>query len=49
MYLLKEGSTWGLPDPAKAEGTEEEKLAVFRQVRDEIKKRVEDLLQRLKK
>ena len=40
---------WGLPDPAKAEGTEEEKLAVFRKVRDEIKKRVEDLLQRLKK
>lgn len=39
---------WGLPDPAKAEGTEEEKLAVFRQIRDEIKARVEELLQRLK-
>ncbi|HEY5915292.1 MAG TPA: arsenate reductase ArsC [Verrucomicrobiae bacterium] len=29
---------WGFDDPAKAEGTEEEKLAVFRRVRDEIKK-----------
>ena len=28
---------WGFEDPAKAEGTDEEKLAVFRRVRDEIK------------
>jgi len=28
---------WGFADPAKAEGTDEEKLAVFRRVRDEIK------------
>jgi arsenate reductase len=28
---------WGFYDPAKAEGTEEEKLSVFRRVRDEIK------------
>jgi arsenate reductase len=28
---------WGFDDPAKAEGTEEEKLAVFRRVRDEMK------------
>jgi arsenate reductase (thioredoxin) len=27
---------WGFYDPAKAEGTTEEKLAVFRRVRDEI-------------
>lgn len=27
---------FGFPDPASAEGTEEEKLAVFRQVRDDI-------------
>jgi arsenate reductase (thioredoxin) len=27
---------WGFDDPAKAEGTEEEVLAVFRRVRDEI-------------
>jgi arsenate reductase (thioredoxin) len=28
---------WGFFDPAKAEGTDEERLAVFRRVRDEIK------------
>ncbi len=28
---------WGFDDPAKAEGTEEQKLAVFRRVRDEMK------------
>ncbi len=39
---------WGLQDPAKVEGTEEEKLEVFRKVRDDIKARVEDLFRRLK-
>jgi arsenate reductase len=29
---------WGFYDPAKAEGTEEEILKVFRQVRDEIRR-----------
>jgi len=29
---------WGFFDPAKAEGTEKEKLKVFREVRDEIKR-----------
>jgi len=29
---------WGFDDPAQATGTEEEKLAVFRRVRDEIKR-----------
>jgi arsenate reductase (thioredoxin) len=29
---------WGFDDPAHAQGSEEEKLAVFRRVRDEIKK-----------
>jgi len=29
---------WGFDDPAHATGTEEEKLTVFRRVRDEIKK-----------
>ena len=29
---------WGFDDPARATGTEEEKLAMFRRVRDEIKK-----------
>ncbi len=28
---------WGFYDPAQATGTDEEKLAVFRRVRDEIK------------
>jgi len=27
---------WGFDDPAKAEGSDEEKLAIFRRVRDEI-------------
>ena len=33
------------PDPAKAVGTEEEKTAVFRQVRDDIRERVLTCLQ----
>jgi arsenate reductase len=32
------------PDPAKATGSEEERLAVFRQVRDDIRRRVLDYL-----
>ena len=32
---------WSVPDPAKAEGTHEEKQAVFRLVRDQIRSRVE--------
>lgn len=35
---------WGLPDPAKHEGSEEEKLEFFRKIRDEIKRRVEELI-----
>lgn len=31
---------WGFDDPAAAEGTTEEKLAVFRRVRDEIQDRL---------
>lgn len=37
-------SHWGLPDPAKLEGSEEERLKGFRAVRDEIRKRVEEFL-----
>ena len=37
----------GFPDPAKAEGTEEEIMAVFRQVRDSIEDRVLTYLQSL--
>jgi arsenate reductase (thioredoxin) len=32
---------WSLEDPAEAKGSREEKLAVFRRVRDEIRQRVE--------
>jgi arsenate reductase len=31
---------WGFPDPSAATGTEEERLAVFRQVRDAIARRI---------
>ena len=34
----------GFRDPAKAEGTEEERLAAFRQVRDEMLKKIPSLL-----
>lgn len=32
---------WGFPDPSAATGTEEERLAVFRQVRDAIAARID--------
>jgi len=32
---------WGFEDPAAVEGTEEQRLRVFRRVRDEIKRRVQ--------
>lgn len=32
---------WGFDDPSEAEGREEERLAVFRRVRDEIRDRVQ--------
>jgi arsenate reductase len=35
---------WGFPDPSAAKGPEDEKLAVFRAVRDAIKRRLEDWL-----
>lgn len=38
---------WPFDDPADAEGTDEEKLAVFRRVRDEIQLRVRQYLQSL--
>lgn len=38
---------WPLSDPAKAEGTEEEIMAVFAASRDDIKQRVKDLLKDL--
>jgi len=38
---------WPLSDPAKATGTEEEILAQFRATRDEVRRRVADLIQGL--
>src|SRR5258708_2036524 len=36
---------WSFPDPSAATGTEEERLAVFRRVRDAIAARIEAFLQ----
>ncbi|MBT8041446.1 MAG: arsenate reductase (thioredoxin) [Xanthomonadales bacterium] len=38
---------WPLSDPAKARGTEQEIMAEFRATRDEVRKRVADLVQGL--
>jgi arsenate reductase len=35
----------GFPDPAKAEGNDEERMGVFRQVRDDIRSRILAFLQ----
>jgi arsenate reductase len=35
---------WSFDDPADADGTDEEKLAVFRRVRDEIRSRLQDFI-----
>lgn len=37
---------WPLTDPAKATGTEEEIMASFRATRDEVRRRVQELLDR---
>lgn len=34
---------WGLPDPAGVDGTDEERLASFRLVRDELRRRIDAL------
>jgi arsenate reductase len=39
---------WGLPDPAKATGTEDEILNFFRKVRDDLKVRIENLIKEYK-
>ena len=38
---------WNLPDPAAAQGTDEQILEAFRKSRDEIENRVRELLSRL--
>jgi arsenate reductase len=37
----------GFPDPAKAMGTDEERLMIFRQVRDDIREQVLEFLKRV--
>ncbi len=37
---------WGLPDPSAAVGTQEERLGVFRQVRDTLAPRIDQLVHR---
>jgi len=32
---------WSLPDPSKATGTETEQLGIYRQVRDDLRKRID--------
>ncbi len=41
---VKERRHWPFDDPAQARGTEDERMSVFRRVRDEIRDAVEDLL-----
>ncbi len=35
---------WSLPDPSKATGSEEERLAVYREVRDRIRANIEEFV-----
>jgi arsenate reductase (thioredoxin) len=44
---VNERMHWSFQDPAKVEGTEEEKLAKFREVRDLIEKQVKEWLKNL--
>lgn len=43
----RETEHWGLPDPARATGTPQEVLQVFREVRDEIERRLRGLAERV--
>ena len=36
---------WGLPDPAKA--SDKEAMEIFRKIRDDIKKKVEELIKKI--
>ena len=46
FHGARERLHWSFPDPSRVSGTEEERLGVFRAVRDEIRARIEeDLLQ----
>mgnify|MGYP003876906085 CR=1 FL=1 len=38
---------WNFPDPVEAEGTLEEKLDFFRKVRDDIKKKIDEFVEKI--
>lgn len=45
FFGARERLHWSFPDPSRADGTEEQQLDVYRQVRDAIRERIEhDLL-----
>jgi arsenate reductase len=47
FFGARERLHWSFPDPSQASGTEDEQLAVYRQVRDAIRERIErELLRR---
>ncbi len=41
FFGARERLHWSFPDPSKAEGSEEEQMAVYREVRDAIRGRIE--------
>jgi len=41
FFGARERVHWSFPDPSKAEGTEEQQLAVYREVRDAIRERIQ--------
>jgi arsenate reductase len=41
FFGAKERLHWSFPDPSKAEGSEEQQFAVYRQVRDAIRQRIQ--------
>ena len=41
FFGARERLHWSFPDPSQATGTEEEQLATYRQVRDDIRRRIE--------
>lgn len=41
FFGARERLHWSFPDPSKAEGSEEQQLAVYRNVRDAIRERIE--------
>src|SRR5579859_6231607 len=44
FFGARERLHWSFPDPSKAEGTQQQQLQVYRQVRDAIRERIEHAL-----